>query len=251
MSNDILNILSHNIEEAFKTKNVYVLEKETTFIILSIFQTFMDKFNDQIRYIKSDLMTCSLNHEYLLSPGHLTHLRNWIHYLKSMDTMETFNFGKLKLDLEEWYYNIGGTNLIVKYCESYLLDISEVTKILNISKSTLHTYIEVGFECIDTKKFPKCTVELWKNPSYMLKMQRLFQNKQMRELTVADHYKKISQEIADLELSYGGTFNEIFYQYNGDDMEDWNLANDYRTWRDLLYEKAQLISSTENPFSER
>ncbi|WP_411348915.1 helix-turn-helix domain-containing protein [Paenibacillus sp. WLX2291] len=236
--------LSSSLEQAIEAKNLSVIENETTLVFFTIFQVFMRTFADHIQYIKGDLDVLRLDPQYILSKDHADQLQQWLQRLDSPEALTDSNFGKLKLDLEEWYYKVGGQQLMIGYEQAYLLNIAETCELLGVSKPTLYKYIQNGLECLDTsnqKKIPRFAVELWKHePLYMLKMQRNFQIRQLRNMSVQDRFKEVSSEITELELKYGD-FITKFGHCHGDDLEDWDEANDYNLWKDLLEEKEELL----------
>src|SRR5699024_2462057 len=144
---------------------------------------------------------------------------NWLDKLVTLDEhVSDFEFGKLKLDLEEWFYLIGGKDISFTYQTEYLLTPSEVGEKLKVSNVTVNKYVKQGMEIMDTtahRKFPKHVVPLWQDPAYCLKMQMISQNKKLMQQTEQERFIEVSEEIAELQYKYGSnTAAEAFAEYD-------------------------------------
>ncbi|MFC0216617.1 hypothetical protein ACFFK0_29910 [Paenibacillus chartarius] len=130
---------------------------------------------------------------------------------------------KLKIDFENWYYQLGGEHIGFIYDEDYPLTPQEAAKALGVLKVTLNKYIKQGLECMDNssrKKIPSYAIEILKDPVYAILMQKTAQEKRLRNQTPHERLAEINSEIAELQMKYGKeTFEETFAGHNGDEME--------------------------------
>lgn len=243
MSNTVLNQIELNIHLGYEQKNEQIIETETDSIFKNVFFYMLNFFSSKISSIKVDPKPFALPKEYLFSDKHKKNLLKWIERLTEIDLPASdLEFGKLKIDFEHWYYQLGGEKIEFTYNQDYLLTPQEAADILGISKVTLNKYVKQGLEYIENsshKRIPKYAVEILKDPIYGIRMQQIAQAKKLREQTPEERYHEITQELADLKLKYGKkTFEETFGGYSGDEMDD---PTDYYRWKDLEEELDEIL----------
>ncbi|KOR77011.1 hypothetical protein [Paenibacillus solani] len=243
MPKTILEQTESNIEMGFQNKNVLIIEKETDSVFKNIFFYMLTLFSEKISSIKVDPHPFSLPKEYLFSDKHKKNLLKWIKRLDEMDhPASDLEFGKIKIDFEYWYYQLGGENIEFSYHQDYLLTPQAAADALGVSKVTLSKYVKQGLDYIENgthKRIPKYTIEIMKDPIYSIRMQQIAQEKKLREQSVEERYHEITQELADLKLKYKKmTLDEAFGEYAGDNMED---PTDYYRWRDLEEEMEEIF----------
>lgn len=121
-------------------------------------------------------------------------LNSWLQFFREIENSYTdYEFGKLKYNLENWYYQLGGKVIHFHYHTSYLMTPSQASEKLGVSKVTLNKYIKQGLEVVDTTshhKIPKHAVELWKDPIYGLKVQMLAQQRQLLNQSPEERIKE-------------------------------------------------------------
>lgn len=243
MSNAIYKLTENSIYVAYREHNHFAIEKETDYILNKIVAIMLSIFSDKLKGITFDKSGIHFSAEYLLSEKHRKNLLKW---LKRVATMEfppsDLEFGKLKVDLENWYYQLGGESIHFEYKDDYLLKPSEAAEQLGVSKVTLNKYIKQGLECIDTTshhKIPKYIIDLWKEPVYSIRIQMIAQEKKLRKQSSIERLQEINHELTELQIKYtSATYQEAFKEFDGDSMDD---PFDYYTWRDLEAEKNEII----------
>jgi DNA-binding transcriptional MerR regulator len=243
MSKAILNQIESSIHMGYEQKNELIIEKETDSIFKNVFFLILTLFSSKISSIKVDPQPFALPKEYLFSDKHKKNLLKWIKRLNEIDfPASDLEFGKLKIDFEYWYYQLGGEKIEFSYHEDYLMTPQEAADTLGVSKVTLSKYVKQGLEYIENsshKRIPKYAIEIMKDPIYGIRMQQIAQEKKLREQTPEERYHEITQELADLKLKYGKkTFDEVFGEYAGDNMED---PTDYYRWKDLEEEAEEIF----------
>ena len=234
MSKIIYELTAKSIQYGYQNNDEHVIEKETDFIMGKIVTLLLSYFNDKIKGITFD--------KNMWVDWDIPALK-WLKKLVEMKLPATdLEFGKLKVDLENWYYQIGGEKINFEYHESYLLTPKEASEQLGISKVTLNKYIQMGLESINTtshKKIPKYVIELWKDPVYAIRMQMIAQEKKLREQSPADRLAEINNELTQLHIKYKtDSYEKAFNDFDGDSMDD---PTDYYLWRDLENEKKEII----------
>lgn len=243
MSKALFDLTQQQINIGYKEQNEGILEKETEFLFNMIYKTFLVAFSDKVAAIKMDMQTLSLTPSYLFSEEHKGNLIKWLSRFSEMELPSSdLNFGKLKIDFEHWYMQLGGEKIEFVFVEHYLMTPSEAAAALNISTVTLQKYIKQGLDCVDTekhRKIPKYAIDLLKDPIYGIRMQILAQEKKKGKQSKEERAKEIALELMDLQLKFKGkTFKEAFADYNGDEMDD---PTDYHRWLDLEEELAEIM----------
>lgn len=243
MSQVIYEMTEENIDNAYREYNEYLIEKETDYILGKIVTIMLGVFSDKLKGITFDKSGIQFHEGYLLSEKHHQNLLKWLKRLATMEIPPSnLDFGKLKIDLENWYYQMGGKRIHFAYHEDYLLTPKEASDQLGISKVTLNKYIQQGLECVDTtshKKIPKFILDIWRDPIYAIRLQMIAQEKRQRNLSPAERLQEINNELTELQIKYkSSTYQEAFQGYDGDSMDD---PSDYYTWRDLEVEKKEII----------
>jgi hypothetical protein len=241
MSKAIYEYAHDQIELAYQEHNQVSIEKETDYIFTKLLANLSTLFPDKLASISINNISFSMH--YLLSPKHKKNLFKWLDRLRNMELPASdIDFGKLKIDFELWYYEMGGDFIEFSYQKSYLMKPNEAATALGISTVTLNKYIKQGLECLDNgsqNKIPKHAVELLRDPVYGVLMQMLGQKKKHLNQTPAERMGEIYQEIAELQLRYGVmTFEEAFREFNGDEMDD---PTDYYRWKDLVEELDEIL----------
>ncbi|WP_019412690.1 hypothetical protein [Paenisporosarcina sp. TG20] len=244
MSKVIYEMTESNIDVGFREHNQYVIEKETDYILNKIVTIMLSIFSDKLKGITFNKTVIQFNAEYLLSVKHQKNLLKWLRRIASLEISPSdLEFGKLKIDLENWYYQLGGEKIHFEYQEGYLLTPSEASTQLGISKVTLNKYIKQGLECVNTsshRKIPKFIIEIWKDPVYSIRLQMMAQEKQRQNQSPIERLHEINNELTTLQVKYkSATYQEAFKEFDGDSMDD---PSDYYTWKYLEEEKSEIIT---------
>jgi len=243
MSKAIYEMTENNIAIAYQDQNENAIEKETDYILNKLVTIMLSISSDNLKGITFHKSGINFSTEYLLSAKHRKNLLNWLKRIKNLDGPPTnLEFGKLKIDLESWYYQLGGESIHFEYQDEYLLTPREVAEELGVSKVTLNKYIKQGLECIDTRshnKIPKFIVDIWKDPVYAIRLQMISQEKKKNTQSPSDRLHEINDELSELQVKYGSaTYQEAFKDFDGDSMDD---PSDYYSWKDLEVEKTDII----------
>lgn len=243
MSLVIYEMTEQNIDIAYRDHNEHVIEKETDYILGKIVTIMLGIFSDKLKGITFDKSGIQFNSAYLLSEKHHKNLLKWLKRLIAIEIPPSdLDFGKLKIDLENWYYQMGGEGIHFDYRENYLLTPKEASEQLGVSKVTLNKYIQQGLDCVDTtshKKIPKYIIEIWRDPVYAIRLQMIAQEKKRRNQSPAERLQEINNDLTAFQVKYrSATYQEVFQEFDGDSMDD---PSDYYTWRDLEEEKREII----------
>lgn len=243
MSQAIYEYTHRQIKLAYEEHNKLFIEKETDYIFSKILASLSTLFPDKLLGVVICKDQFSFTPEFLFSPKHKKNLFKWLDRINKLEVPTSdLEFGKMKIDFETWYYDLGGEHIEFSYQKEYLLKPKEAAEALGVSNVTLHKYIKQGLECVDNgsqNKIPKHAVELLRDPVYGILMQMVGQKKKRLTLTPAQRLGEINQEIAELQLKYQAkTSEEAFSAYNGDEMDD---PTDYYRWRDLVEEMSEIL----------
>ncbi|MBE1553211.1 DNA-binding protein [Sporosarcina limicola] len=249
MSQVIYEITEQNIDIAYREHNEHVIEKETDYVLGKVVTIMLGVFSDKLMGITFDKSGIRFSTDYLLSEKHRKNLLKWLKRLATMEMPPSdLDFGKIKIDLENWYYQMGGEGIHFEYHENYLLTPREASEQLGVSKVTLNKYIQQGLECVDTtshKKIPKCIIKIWRDPVYAIRLQMIAQEKKRRNQSPTERLQEINNDLTELQIKYkSATYQEAFQEFDGDSMDD---PSDYYTWRDLEEEKREIIDVLGGP----
>jgi DNA-binding transcriptional regulator GbsR (MarR family) len=250
MSLAVIQETEKEIDLAYKELNVPKIQKETSYILGQIFISMLGNFKDRLKSITLDYNDNDFNEAFIKSDRNRKALLKWLNRINHMDgPMDDYEFGKLKIDFEEWYYQIGGQKIEFEYQDSYLLKPKEVAKDLGISTVTLSKYVKQGFEYIhhsSQNRIPKHMISLWKDPFYSIKIQLFYQKKKLLNQTPKERLKDVMEELLEFQMKYQTlTVKEAFPSIDGDGMD--TLA-DYYEWESLEEEYQEL---KEKVFRER
>ncbi|THF74176.1 DNA-binding protein [Cohnella fermenti] len=218
------------------------MEKETDYIFTKVLALLSTLHSDKLIGIKISHDEVAYKPEYLFSPKHKSNLFKWLKRLYATRfPASDLDFGKLKVDFETWYYDLGGTSIEFVYHDSYLLKPMDAAAALGISKVTLNKYIKLGLECLDNgsqHKIPKHAVELMKDPVYSIRMQMNYQKKKMLEQTPEERLLEITREIAELQLKYGKKTYQEAFRVHESQLDD---PVDFYRWKDLAEELDEIL----------
>ncbi|UOQ94851.1 DNA-binding protein [Halobacillus shinanisalinarum] len=243
MSKAVYDLTAKQINLGFQEKDHHLIEKETDFILNKIVTVMLTVFSDKIEGITFDHYGVILKSEYLLSEKHQENLLKWLKRLMEIEYPSSdIEFGKLKVDLENWYYKMGGEEIHFHYHDDYLLTPKEASERLGVSRVTLNKYIQQGLESLDTSshhKIPLYVIDLWNDPVYCIRMQMIAQQRKMGKQTPLERLQEINNELSKLQIKYKKpNFKEAFGHLNGDNLDD---PADYYLWRDLEDDKEEIL----------
>src|SRR5699024_5713389 len=123
--------------------------------------------------------------------------------------------------------------------------LKKLRKFLGVSNVTLNKYVKQGLEVIDTTshhKIPKHAVEVWKDPSYAIRIQMMAQKKKLRDQTPEARLKEVRDEITELQKKYKAkTVSEAMIIYEIDHIDAMDDPSSFCNWSDLEEEYNDLL----------
>lgn len=244
MTATIFKETEKDIENAYESQNKSKIEKETSYVLSQIIVIMLGTFKNRLKEITFDTTYLHFNEQYILSDQNRLALLKWLKRLMMLSQRTTdLEFGKLKLDLEEWYYRISSQDISFDYRDDYLIKPKQAAELLGVSNVTLNKYMKQGFEHIDTSshnKIPKHAVDLWKDPVYCIKMQYLYQEKKRLRQTPEERLSEVHEEQMQYKKKYKTL--DIEKAFEGMDIDAMDDPSDYYEWRDLLEEEEELTN---------
>ncbi|WP_229671886.1 DNA-binding protein [Lentibacillus kapialis] len=242
MTATIFEETEKDIENAYKLQSKPKIEKETSYVLSQIIVIMLGAFKDRLKEITFDTTYIHFNEQYVLSDKNRMALLEWLKRLMllGMPTSD-LEFGKLKLDLEDWYYQISGKDIVFDYREDYLIKPKQAAELLGVSNVTLNKYMKQGLEHVDTSshnKIPNHAVDLWKDPVYCIKMQYLYQEKKRLRQTPEERLSEVYEELMQYKKKYKTSYIEKAFE--GIDIDAMDDPSDYYEWRDLLEEEGRI-----------
>ena len=205
MSLAIYEATKNQIQYGFDNKAEPIIEKETHFIFDKLIMVLITMSADKVKSINMDRDVLSMvKSAYLFTSEHYSNLMNWLERLAHIEyPISDLDFGKLKIDFEHWYYELGGTSIQFDYHSSYLLTPQEMADSLGVSKVTISKYAKQGMELVENgtqRKYPKYLIEIMSDPTYSFLMRMNFQSKKMRNQSPQERLLEINNEISAYQI---------------------------------------------------
>lgn len=246
MSVAMLEHTKQDIENAYKTKNLLNIGKETLYAFHQVVHTMLSNCKDRLKGITFETHAIDFDQDYLLSRQNKEQLMKTIQLAEQMTyPVSDVDFGKMKIDVERWYYKFGGGEMYFEYRDDYLMTPKRAAEILGVSNVTLNKYMKQGLEAVDTtshNKIPTHAVVLWKDPVYSIRMQMLTQEKRLQKQTIEDELNEVREEIIDMQKQYKAkTVREAMDKYNIKNIDMMDDPADFRTWEDLEVEETKIL----------
>ncbi|MGM8366805.1 helix-turn-helix domain-containing protein [Virgibacillus sp. W0181] len=246
MSVALLDQSKDDIQQAYEANSLTKIEKETLYVFDRVVHFMLSSFKNQLKGITFKSSELDFDEAYILSKKNMETMYKMLDFISQLHfPISDYDFGKIKVDIERWYYRIGGKGMYFEYQEDYLLTPKEAAELLGISNVTLHKYMKQGLEAIDTTshhKIPKHAISLWQDPVYAIRMQMLTQEKKLQDQTPEERMKEVLEEITELQKEYKvKTVSEALAKYNIGDLDALDDPSDFRNWKDLEEEKEELL----------
>ncbi|MHA6261445.1 DNA-binding protein [Sporosarcina sp. CAU 1771] len=246
MSLAILEETKDDIQEAYQTKSLPKIGKETLYVFDRVVHFMLSAFKDRLKGITFESNEFDFNETYLRSQKNMTHMLNTLEFIQQIKLpVSDFDFGKIKVDVERWHYRMGGEGMYFEYREEYLVTPKMAAESLGVSNVTLNKYMKQGLEVVDTTshhKIPKHAVELWRDPVYAIRMQMLAQEKKLRNQTPEVRLKEVRDEIIELQKEYKAkTLWEAMAKNKINNIDAVDDPSDFRKWEDLEEEQEELL----------
>lgn len=236
----------NDILEAYVSNNVLKIGKETQYVFDRVVHFLLSNSKNRLKGITFESNDFNFDKDYLLSLKNKKNMLKMLTFLKEVKLpISDLDFGKMKVDIEQWYYHMGGEGIYFEYQEIYLLTPKEAAESLGISHVTLNKYMKQGFESVDTtshRKIPKHAVELWRDPAYAIRIQMLAQEIKMRNQTPEARLKEIRDEITALQKEYKAkTSREAMINLAITNLDTLDDPSTFRNWKDLEEEYDELL----------
>jgi len=246
MSTLMLENTKDDIQKAYEIKSLAKISKETLYVFDRVIHFLLSTSKNRLKGITFKNNEIYFDRDYLLSEKNYNHL---LKTLKSINQLtlpiSDIQFGKIKVDIERWYYQMGGEGIYFEYQEEYLLTPREAANQLGISNVTLNKQTKQGLEIVDTtshRKIPKHAIELWKDPAYAIRMQMLFQEKKIKNQLPEDRLKEVQEEITELQKKYKAkTVHAVIIKQNISDLDTVDDPSELRNWEDLEEEREEIL----------
>src|SRR5699024_10099600 len=246
MSTLMLENTKDDIQKAYAIKSLAKISKETLYVFDRVIHFLLSTSKNRLKGITFKCNEINFKEDYILSE------KNYNHLLKTLKTINQLTlpisdiqFGKMRVDIERWYYQMGGEGIYFEYQEGYLLTPKEAANQLGISNVTLNKQTKQGLEIVDTtshRKIPKHAIELWKDPAYAISMQMLFQEKKMKNQSPEDRLKEVQEEITELQKKYKAkTVHEAMIKQHITDLDGLDDLSELRHWEDLEEEREEIL----------
>lgn len=248
MATTMLENTKDDIQKAYEVKSLPKIGKETLYVFDRVVHFMLSSFKDRLKGITFEKNDIEFDENYLLSQKNYDHLLKTLRFIFEISLpVSDSDFGKIKIDIECWYYDMGGEGMYFEYQEDYLLTPKQASEQLGISNVTLNKYTKQGLEIVDTtshNKIPKHAVELWKDPVYAIRMQMLSREKELQNQRPEERLKEVREEIIELQKKYKAkTMRQAMDNQNITDLDIIDDPSDFRNWEDLEEEQEDILET--------
>lgn len=235
-----------DIQNAYHDHDISKIAKETQYVFNRIVHFLLSSSRNRLKGITFESIEFDFNEDYLLSVKNKKHMLKMLQFLQNMIfPMTDLDFGKIKLDLEQWHYRMGGDGIYFEYQEEYLITPKEAAAALGVSNATLNKYMKQGFESIHTtshNKISKHAIEIWQDPACAIRAQMLAQERQILNQTLEDRLKEIQNVILALQKEFKvKTSKEVIEKLVVDSIDELDDPSILRNWKDLEEEQEELL----------
>jgi len=246
MSLAMLEHTKDDIQEAYQTNSLAKIGKETLYVFDRVVHFMLSAFKDRLKGITFETNDFDFDETYLRSQKNMNYMLKMLEVINQLEfPVADSDCGQMKVDVERWYYLIGGEAMYFEYRDEYLLTPKKAAELLGVSNVTLNKYMKQGLETVDTTshhKIPKHAVVLWKDPVYAIRMQMLAAEKKLRNQTADDRLKEVRDEIIELQKSYKvKTIREAMDKNKMTTIDAMDDPSDFRRWKDLEEEQEELL----------
>ena len=244
MTTEILTKTEYQINQAFESRDIPLLEKETLFVLNNFAINLSDVYSNVFNFVKPVRVKLRTEPQFLFSDKYMTSLKKMLNYSERIFT-ERLETVELKLSFDSWFYEVTSQGLIVcEYNPDTLVNISDAADQLGVSRQMMYKYIERGLEVVGEKgsqKIPRFILNAWKNPAYAFQMQWIYQVKRERNQTIEQKIESINRQIDEFEIDYRGTFHRLFGHLSDKEIDRMSEAVDIQDWKALEEEKQLLL----------
>lgn len=244
MTTQIITTTESFIDNAVKSHDVSVLEKETIFVLNNFVLNLSEAYPDVFDFVKPTHVQLKTEPQFALGDKYVSMLKQMLNYSERI-FHERNNLAQIKMSFDSWFYEITNQGILVYgYNPGTLLNMSEASKRLGVSRTMLYKYIRSGLEVVGEKgsqKVPQFVVDAWKDPLLAFQMQWIAQIKRARSMSIHEKIDAINTKIHEFELQYKGTFHHLFGQYTDDEIDGMNEAVDITDWKELEEQKIRYL----------
>ncbi len=244
MTTEILAKTEYQINKAFESHDIALLEKETLFVLNNLAINLSDVYSRVFNYVKPMRVKLRTEPQFLFSDKYLSSLKKVLSFSERIFS-ERIEPVELKLTFDSWFYEITNQgSLVYDYNPDILVNISDAADQLGVSRTMMYKYMDRGLEVVGEKgsqKIPRFILDAWKNPAYALQMQWIYQVKRERNQTIEQKIESINRQIDEFEREYRGTFHHLFGHLSSEDIDGMSEAVDIQDWKVLEEEKQQLL----------
>lgn len=243
MSIQVLERTKDTIEEAFKSNDPVLLEKEIQFLLYAFSDFISDMFATSVRFISFRKMKIKSTNR-LLAEADVEAFHEIIELLEQQKVnglefkTSKFSFDKLFAEVTEDGY------IDYEYESSELMSVEEASHYLGVSRPTIYKYVSKGLEFKElnnVKKIPKVALDLWKDPSIAFELQWIYQQNKKRWQTTEEKIAEVQQKITEFEMEFEGEFDTLYGDLNDREIDQLDEAHDVYDWKNYLTEKNNLI----------
>lgn len=129
--------------------------KETLYVFDRVVHFMLSVFKDRLKGITFEKHEIDFDENFLLSQKNKDYMLKVIQYIHDISLpVSDFEFGKMKLNVEQWYYCMGGKGMYFAYNEACLITPKHAAELLGVSTVSLHKYMKRGLETVDTTLLP-------------------------------------------------------------------------------------------------
>src|SRR5699024_7770295 len=145
MATLMLENTKEDIQKAYEIKSISKICKETLYVFDRVIHLMLSTSKKRLKGITFEKNEIDFDENYLLSEKNSNYLLKTLQSISDISLpISDYDFGKMKVDIERWYYRMGGEGIYFEYQEEYLLTTKEASEQLSDFTVTLNNYMKYG-----------------------------------------------------------------------------------------------------------
>src|SRR5690625_7722626 len=128
MSLAMLEHTKDDIQEAYQTNSLAKIGKETLYVFDRVVHFMLSAFKDRLKGIIFETNDFDFDETYLRSQKNMNYMLKMLEVINQLEfTVDDSDCGQMKVDVERWYYLIGGEAMYFEYRVEYILKTHKIS----------------------------------------------------------------------------------------------------------------------------
>lgn len=249
MNEALVEYIKEDIERAFFKNDPIKIQKETLFLFDRVIHFLLSHGKYRLKGITFEKNEIAFDENYLMSKENKLQMYRMLSAIaKHKHFINDSTFGKLRIDIERWYLELGGEAIYFDYEKNYLVTPQKAADSLSVSLELFNDFTKQGLEQVKVRrryKIPKHAIVLWREPAYAIRMQMLVQKQNARTETIDKRLIKVREQIEKLQNKHEVlSARDALQKYKIHDLNTYDNPYELRRWLDFEHEEIELMGGS-------